>query len=169
MSAAYDPKRKPQRELTGVAVLLCFVGFFGVVFAVNALLVQFASSTFGGLETGSSYKAGLMYTSEVAQAERQRGMRWQVEGTLSRDAAGEAVLDISARDVRGAPLTGLTAMARLAHPADARLDHEIALSAAGAGAFRGETQAQPGQWELIVDLYSGTERLFRSRSRVVLH
>jgi len=78
------------------------------------------------------------------------------------------VLDINARDGQSAPLTGLTAMARLAHPADARLDHTIPLSHTGPGAFHGEAQAQPGQWELIVDLYRGDDRLFRSRSRVTL-
>ena len=168
MSAAFERKRKPPRELTGRAVLVCFLGFFGIVLAANALLVQVATSTFGGLETGSSYKAGLMFTREMAQAERQRALRWQVDGKLVRDRAGDAVLDISARDARGVPLAGLAAVARLAHPADGRLDHAIPLRRTGAGAFRGETQAQPGQWELIVDLYRGDDRLFRSRSRVTL-
>jgi len=168
MSATLDHKRKAPRELTGLAVLLCFVGFFGVVFAVNALLVQFATSTFGGVETASSYNAGLLFTREMQQAERQQALHWQVDGKLSRDNFGDAVLEISAHDARGAPLTGLTAMARLAHPADARLDHDIALSRSGPGLFRGETQAHAGQWELTVDLYRGDDRMFRSRSRVTL-
>lgn len=168
MSVILDRKRKPPRELTGLAVLLCFLGFFGVVFAVNALLVQAATSTFGGLETGSSYKAGLMFAQELAQAEQQEARHWRVDGKLARDRGGGAVLELSARDDRGAPLSGLTAQARLAHPADARLDHAIALDRNGAGAFHGETPAQPGQWELIVDLYRGEERVFRSRSRVTL-
>lgn len=168
MTADFDHKRKPPRELTGRAVLVYFLGFFGIVFAVNALLVQAATSTFGGLETGSSYKAGLMFTREMAQAERQQALHWRVDGKLARDRAGDAVLEFSARDARGAPLAGLTAQARLAHPADARLDHSIALSRTGAGLFHGETQAQPGQWELIVDLYRGDDRVFRSRSRVTL-
>ena len=161
-------KRKPARELTGRVVLFWLLGFFGIVFAVNAVLVQAATSTFGGLETGSSYKAGLMFTQEIASAQRQDALHWHVNGTLTRDRAGEAVLDINARDGQSALLTGLTAMARLAHPADARLDHTIPLSHTGPGAFHGEAQAQPGQWELIVDLYRGDDRLFRSRSRVTL-
>ena len=168
MSALFDRKRKPPRELTGLAVLLCFLGFFGVVFAVNALLIQAATSTFGGLETGSSYKAGLMFAQEMLSAQQQEARHWRVDGKLARDRAGGSVLELSARDASGAPLSGLTAQARLAHPADARLDHAIALSRTGAGAFRGETQARPGQWELIVDLYRGDDRVFRSRSRVTL-
>jgi nitrogen fixation protein FixH len=159
--------RQP-RELTGRAVLLWIVGFFGVVFAVNGVLVQAATSTFRGMETGSSYQAGLKFKDDMESAQRQENLHWQVEGKLLHDAAGDAVLDISARDARGMALAGLTAVAHLAHPADARLDQTIALKDIGGGAFRGETQAQPGQWELIVDLFRGEERQFRSRSRVTL-
>jgi nitrogen fixation protein FixH len=156
------------RELTGRHVLFCLLGFFGVVFAVNAVLVKAATSTFGGVETSSSYKAGLMFEQDVARAERQDDLHWQVGGKIARDKAGEAVLDISARDAKGIPLTGITAQARLAHPADERLDHMIALDRTNTGLFHGEAQAQPGQWELIVDLYRDEMRVFRSRSRVTL-
>jgi len=69
---------------------------------------------------------------------------------------------------KGVPLSGLKASAHLAHPADARLDLTIPMKLAGDGAFRGEEAAAPGQWELIIDLSRGDERLFRSRSRVTL-
>ena len=161
-------KTKKPHELTGRAVLVWFVAFFGVVFAVNAVLVKAATSTFGGVETSSSYKAGQMFEQEVARAERQDERRWKIGGTLTRDASGEAVLAITARDDKGAPLTGLTAKARLAHPADERLDRVIALARIGAGEFKGDADAGPGQWELIVDLYKGDDRVFRSRSRVIL-
>jgi nitrogen fixation protein FixH len=155
-------------ELTGRHVLLWLVGFFGLVFVVNAVLVRAATSTFGGLETPSSYKAGLMFGSEIARAERQQALRWQVDGKLKRDRKGEAVFDISVRDAQGAPVSGLSADATLAHPADARLDRIIHLVKSGAGAFHGEAQAHSGQWELIVDFYRDHERIFRSRSRVTL-
>lgn len=161
-------RRKP-RELTGKHVLFCLLGFFAVVFAVNAVMIKAATSTFGGVETSSSYKAGLMFERDVARAVQQDALHWQVDGKLSRDRAGEAVLDISARDAKGAPLAGLTAQARLAHPADEQLDHVIDLRPVGAGRFHGEAPARPGQWEVIVDLYRSEARVFRSRSRVTLH
>jgi nitrogen fixation protein FixH len=156
------------RELTGKHVLFCFLGFFGMVFAVNAVMVKAATSTFGGVETTSSYKAGLMFKQDIAAAERQDALHWQVDGKLARDRAGQTALDISARDAKGAPIAGLTAQARLAHPADERLDHVITLDRTAAGQFHGEAQAQNGQWELIVDLYRDETRVFRSRSRVTL-
>lgn len=155
-------------ELTGRHVLLWLIGFFGLVFIVNAVLVRAATSTFGGLETPSSYKAGLTFEDEIAKAERQQALRWQVDGKLTRDRAGETVLDISVRDAQGQPVTGLTADATLAHPADARLDQIIHLVEGGAGAFHGEAQGHSGLWELIVDFYRDHERVFRSRSRVSL-
>jgi nitrogen fixation protein FixH len=161
------PSRRP-RELTGRKVLLWLVGFFVAIFAVNAVLVQAAISTFGGLDTPSSYKAGLVFESEVARADRQAARHWQVDGKLKRDGGGEAVLDVSVRDAQGQPVTGLTADARLAHPADERLDHVIPIASTGAGLFHGESKAMPGQWDLIVDFYRGNDRLFRSRSRVTL-
>ena len=160
--------RRKTRELTGKHVLLCLLGFFGVVFAVNAIMVKAATSTFGGVETSSSYKAGLMFEREVARAEQQDELHWQVGGKIARNKAGEAVLDVSARDAQGGPLAGITAQARLAHPADERLDHVIVLDRTNAGLFHGEALAQAGQWELIVDLYRGETRVFRSRSRVTL-
>jgi nitrogen fixation protein FixH len=155
------------REVTGRTVLFWLIGFFGFVFIVNAIMVRAATSTFGGVKTQSSYRAGQMFEGEVARATRQQALGWQVDGSLA-GRGGKAVLDVRVRDARGGPVTGLTASARLAHPADERLDHVIALGRIGAGQFRGEAGAHPGQWELIVSFYRGKERVFRSRSRVTL-
>ena len=59
---------KPGREVTGKTVLICFVGFFGVVATVNGIMMHAAITTFAGTETSSSYKAGLAYREEEAAA-----------------------------------------------------------------------------------------------------
>jgi nitrogen fixation protein FixH len=159
---------KKPRELTGRAVLCWLIGFFALVFAVNGVLVKAATSTFAGLETGSSYKAGLLFKSEEALAVRQAALGWHVDGKLSREKAGEAMLDVAVRDANGVAVSGLSGRARLAHPATSRLDHDVPLSAIGAGTFHGVVAAQPGQWELIIDLDRNGDRVFRSRSRVTL-
>lgn len=161
---------RPQktRELTGKHVLLCFLAFFALVFAANGVLVKAATSTFGGVETSSSYKAGLMFKQDIAAAEQQAALHWRVDGRIARNAGGAAIVDISAHNDEGAPLIGLGAKARIAHPADERLDHLVVVDRVGPGKFHGETQANPGQWELIIDLYRDDVRMFRSRSRVTL-
>ena len=160
---------KRPREITGRAVLVWLVAFFGVVFAVNAIMVKAATSTFGGVEVQSSYKDGLMFEKEAARARAQDDLRWRVDGHVMRNTAGDAVLDVSVRDAHGRPVTGIIAEARLAHPADERLDRDIDLRDAGAGKFRGQVQAQAGRWDLIVDVFRGKERVFRSRSTVTLN
>ncbi len=165
---AQSSAKKP-RELTGFAVLMWLVGFFGLVFAVNAVMVRAATSTFGGVETTSSYQAGLKFKQTMANAEKQAELHWRVDGNLSRDKAGEAMLDISVRDANGAAVTGLTATARLEHPADARRDHDVPLSNIGSGQFHGVADASAGRWELIIDLMRDGRRVFLSRSRVTLN
>ncbi len=156
------------RELTGRVVLAWFVAFFGVVFAINGIMVRAATLTFGGVETQSSYEAGLQFEQETARAHAQDDLHWRVEGHIARNVAGDAALGLSVRDASGKPVAGITAEARLAHPADERLDRDVALTRVGAGVFQGDTQAQAGRWDLIVDLYRGGERVFRSRSEIVL-
>ncbi|RDV04365.1 FixH family protein [Undibacter mobilis] len=161
------PHTKP-REVTGRTVLFWLVGFFALVIGVNAVMVKAATSTFGGVQTSSSYKAGLKFKQEIAAAEQQTALNWRVDGKLVHDKAGEAVLDIAVRDAKGEPVTGLVAVAHLEHPADARRDHDVPLSLIGAGQFHGVATAPAGQWELIIDLDRDGERVFRSRSRVTL-
>jgi nitrogen fixation protein FixH len=149
-------------------VLICLVAFFGVVAGVNAIMIRAAVSTFGGVETGSAYRAGLEFKNEIAAAELQEARHWQVTAHAERNAAGEAVVDIRALDAKGAPLAGLAATVRLAHPTNARLDRTLTLSESASGRFRGAAEATAGHWNLVLDLTRGEERLFRSRSRIVL-
>jgi nitrogen fixation protein FixH len=157
------------RELTGRTVLVCLVAFFVVVAAVNAVMIRAAVSTFGGLETESSYQAGLVFAHEEAQAHAQDALHWRVAGRLSALRDGETRLVIDANDAAGQPLRGLTATARLVHPADQRADRAIALRETRPGEFAGGADAAAGQWDLVLELARDGERVFRSRNRVRLH
>ncbi len=156
------------RPLTGRTVLICFVAFFAVVAGANAIMIRAAVSTFGGVETGSAYRAGLEFKNEIAAAERQDAQHWQVTAHTERDASGRAMVDVSAADAKGMPLAGLAATVRFAHPTNARLDRTIGLAEAMAGRLRGAVELPAGHWNLVIDLMRGDERLFRSRSRIVL-
>jgi nitrogen fixation protein FixH len=156
------------RELTGRTVLCCLLGFFGIVAAVNAVLVRAATSTFGGVEVDSSYAAGLKFQQELAAVRHQDALHWDVSAQFSRLPSGAAELAVSARDPNGAPLSALRIEARLEHPEDARRDHVIAMQPAGPGLFKGVTDAAPAQYDLLIDLTRDGERMFRSKSRVGL-
>jgi nitrogen fixation protein FixH len=159
---------KTPRELTGKTVLICFIAFFGVVATVNAIMIRAAVTTFAGTETTSAYKAGLSYKQEEAAASAQAALNWQVEGRIVRSPANEAVLTVNVRDQKQSPVYGIAISARLAHPLNARLDHDIALTRTADGSFRGTAEAAAGQWTLTLELMRDGDRVYRTKSRVVL-
>jgi nitrogen fixation protein FixH len=160
-------EQKP-KELTGRIVLFCFLGFFGVVFAMNAVLIRAATTTFGGVEAKNAYSAGLAFNREIAAARSQETRHWTVEAKLAPVRRGDASLSVTVRDRNGAPPPALSLVARLAHPADTRRDRRIAMQQTAPGTFRGSIEADPGQWDLLIEFSRGDERLFRSKSRLVL-
>lgn len=162
------PRPKATFEITGRTVLFAFIAFFGVVFTVNAIMVRAATSTFGGVETASSYKTGLSFRHETEVARAQDARRWDVETRIVRDQTGEAVIEAAIRDAAGNVPTGLSVSTRLAHPTDARRDHALLLDAEGSGRFRGRTGIDAGQWDLVIDITRNGERVFRSRNRIIL-
>jgi nitrogen fixation protein FixH len=167
MTAAADESCRV-RPLTGRAVLLCLIGFFAVILLANGILIRAAVTTFGGVETSSSYQAGLAFARETAAAHAQDELRWQVKAKV-QPIGGKTLIDIDARDSEGRPLAGLQATARLAHPTDRRADQAVALSESAPGRFRGVAYAIVGQWDVIIELSRDGQRRFRSRNRVVLH
>jgi len=158
---------KSPRPVTGRMVLFCLIAFFAIVALANGLLVRFALTTFGGLETASSYQAGFAFAREAAAARAQDERHWQVNAKVL-PAAGATAVEIDARDAEGRPLAGLEASAQLAHPTDRRADQFVGLREAAAGRFRGTVGALAGQWDLVIELSRDGTRLFRSRNRVLL-
>ena len=166
--AANTGRAGQPRELTGWMVLYLIVAFFAVVIGVNAFMAHEALSTFGGVETDSSYKAGQMFERDVAMAKAQDAQHWRVDAKVTATADGGALLDIVARDASGVPLTGMTATALFARPTDQRLDRTVAVTEDGAGHFRGNADITAGQWDLIIELTRQGNRLFRSKNRIVI-
>jgi len=149
-------------------VLIWLIAFFGVVFAVNGVLVRAATSTFGGVETASSYQAGLAFNKEMDAAQRQDQLHWTVTGKLRRTAPDAVALTVNVQGPDSRAPAGISATARLIHPADVRHDHDIALRAVADGQFSGPTIAEAGQWDLEINIQRGDERMFRSLTRVRL-
>jgi len=162
-----EATRKP-KELTGRAVLFCFLGFFGIIVVMNAVLIRAATTTFGGVETPSAYKVGLAFNREIAAARAQEARHWTVDAKVTRNLQGNAVLAVNVRDRDGAPPVSIALAAKIAHPADTRRDQTLAIRQVAPGSFDGAIHAEPGQWDLVIDISRDGERLFRSKSRVTL-
>lgn len=153
--------------LSGRTVLICLILFFLVISLVNGIMIRFAVSTFGGVETASAYQAGLAFSRETAAARAQDARHWEVKASLA-SSGGRTVIEINARDAALRALAGYDVSAVLAHPTDRRADRVVPLTEAEGGRYRGTTEPLLGQWDVVIELSRGGERLFRSRNRVVL-
>jgi nitrogen fixation protein FixH len=159
--------KRRRKEVTGWTVFVCLVAFFAVVAGVNAIMIRAAVSTFGGVETESSYKAGLAFSRELAAAKAQDSRHWDVRAVVTPGQTGR-LIEVTARDADGRLLAGLTALARFSHPADRRADMVLDMLEAGSGRFVAMAEPAAGQWDLVIELLRDGERVFRSRSRVVI-
>ena len=148
-------------------VLAALVAFFAAVAGVNAVMIWAAVSTFGGVETGSSYQAGLAFARETAAVAAQDALHWQVTAKVSR-VANATLVEVVATDAAGRPIWGLQADARLVHPNDGRADHIVVLDEGAPGQFRGGSGPLTGQWDLVIELSRQGARMFRSKNRIFL-
>ena len=157
----------PAGQLTGRRVLAMLVAFFGVVMVVNFFMMQAAISTFGGVDTKSSYEAGRLFEGEVAKAAAQSARDWRVDAHLAA-SGNERVLSVDLSDAKGAPVTGVDVEATLAHPVDERKDVTVVLAETDAGVYRGQAIVPAGVWELNLLVVNGGQQLFRSKNRVIV-
>ena len=154
------------RPITGRIVLLYFVSFFGIIFAMNFYMVRVAISSFSGVETESAYKAGLSFKNDIAAAQAQDARHWSVEATIQRGDDGGIV--ITARDARGQALAGLAPEIRLTHPTDKRRDLPLEFVESMPGRFKSLSPMPEGRWDLVIELKREGETVFRSKSRISL-
>lgn len=132
LSTGQGPAR-PQ-GLTGRHVLAVFLGFFGVVFAVNGYFLSVALSTYSGVVAVEPYRKGLHYNDRIAAAERQDALGWHDEIALALDGSR---LTLSLRGADGAPVTGLQVSASVGRPATTAEDISLPLAETAPGRYEG--------------------------------
>jgi nitrogen fixation protein FixH len=157
------------RPLTGRAVLIAMLVFFGIVIGVNGVMIALAIGTMPGLENDKPYQAGIAYNSEIDAARAQAARRWSVATHVSRDGQGRATATVTARNAGGVPMTGLDVTVRLLRPTDQRGDHTVELRERGPGIYEGDTAGvAAGAWDVEISAARASERLFRSHNRIVM-
>lgn len=157
-----------KREVTGRMVFVCLVAFFALVAAANGVMMTAAITTFGGVETASSYQAGLAFAREASAVDEQGRLGWRVAVRTPSDAGATPIIEIVARDRADEPLAGVKVSGRLSHPMDKRADRVLSWRQPAAGVFRADTEGAAGQWDLVIELSQDGVPRFRSRNRLTL-
>lgn len=159
--------RQPaDNPLTGGKVLVMLIAFFGVVFAANAALIHYATSTFGGLENDHAYSEGIAYDRDIKASRAQDALHWTVGATIRRAPSGSLEVTLTQHDESDLATDGLTALVRFEHPASRSRDLGLTLAQAAPGVFAGSLSLDPGRWDLVIDLQRNGETMFRSKNRV---
>lgn len=164
MTMTHSPARP---GLTGKAVLLSLIGFFAVVFAVNAYFVTVALRSYSGIISHEPYRDGLAYNHRIAAEQQQEALGWTDTLALRPDGAVE--LTIAGKD--GKPVTGLSVKAVLSRPTTDKGERSGTFAEAQPGkydlAFAG---AERGGWILSAEAYEAgaTEPVYRLRRRIWL-
>jgi len=124
------------------------VGFFGVVTAVNAVMIWLALTTFTGLDRAEPYLRGVGYNDVLAEERQQQALGWS--------AAVEAATDRLAVDVADSldqPLRGAAVWAEVTRPVDAALDFTTDLAAVAPGRYVAFVDwPAPGRWDVLVTI-----------------
>lgn len=113
-----------QFVITGKHVLFGMIAFFGIIIAVNIVMIRLALSTHTGIVAENSYRKGLKYNEEIAASEKQAALGWRDEIKLAN--SGDRI-SIDIRDKDGNAVRGLTITAVLGRPANAKDDIKLSL------------------------------------------
>ena len=132
------------KQFTGWHILFLMLGFFGVVFAVNGVLVYSALSSWTGLVVENSYVASQSFNIDTAKLAAARdGVRHVLhyqDGQLRLELVGDDGKALQASNVKIA----------LGRPADDSQDQSIALINEASGKYFGTVKLESGVWTGII-------------------
>lgn len=126
-----DVSNKPF-EITGKHVLIAMLSFFGIIIAVNIVMMRLALSTHTGVVAENTYRKGVKYNEEISAAERMELLGWRNEMALT--PTGDK-LSIDIRDKDGKAVKGLAIKATLGRPASEKYDLELTLNETADGMY----------------------------------
>lgn len=141
-----------------------FVAGFGVVVAVNAIMIYIAATTWTGITTNRSYDKGLTYNRNLEAAARQEALGWQVAIETTTDGEREGSLKVSLADAEGAPLERAQLTATFERPTHEGYDFALELAPAGGGIYAARfTVPLDGVWDLRIVVTHGHDLLVESQ------
>jgi nitrogen fixation protein FixH len=154
----------PAFRLNGWHVLAGLVAFFGVVIAVDVVMMVDAYSTFSGEVSTSPYEDGLAYDSQLDQQRDQARLGWRM--TLAFAQPGE--IRLSAVGPNGAPLSALRVTGRLERPATEAGRLALDFREASPGVYVAQAgRVAGGAWDARISAYDRQGRRFDAERRLL--
>ncbi len=163
--AVMNPLPAPrEKKLKGWHVLLIFLAFFGVMFAVNGVFLYHAITSFPGEDVKKSYVQGLNYNQTLEARATQTELGWKAEAGLVDD---ELVFRL--QDEFGDPVSGYPVIAEARRLTTDSEDRVLTLAPGLHGEYRAFSgQLASGSWRVdfrVLD-HDAEAILFTARKQV---
>jgi nitrogen fixation protein FixH len=153
--------RPVEGEFTGRHMLYIMIAFFGVIIAVNLVLVWVAARSWTGLVVENSYVASQNFNEELAAAREQEKLGWKSGLTATIDAAHVRITGGEDR-----PVTGLSVELKLSRPASLADDQSLSLSETTPGEYSAQAKLGPGVWNAELIALGPSGERFRMMHRI---
>lgn len=159
----------PNKTLTGKHVLLMFLAFFGVIFAVNGIFLSKAITSFPGETSKKSYLQGIHYNDTLDEKRIQALTGWRAEvGVVSSD---DSIPLLVARlyDKNNVPLSDLTVDAELIQHSGKHTALEANLNVSAKGEYSLTLEKlNAGRWTAHIHAQSIDGHKFEATKEVVI-
>jgi nitrogen fixation protein FixH len=152
------------KPLTGRHVLICLVGFFAFIIAVNAWFITESVRTFRGEDEQKPYLQGVAYNRTLARRAEQQRLGWHATIAADRLQRDRVRIVVAIARADGAPQSGERLNGELRHPMDENRDKPLRLKETAAGRYEGEVAGIPaGTWDVVVTAVPGQTPFEASR------
>ena len=142
----------PPKPGSGRLILSCFLGFFGLISAVNAGFVYMAVKTNTGVITERAYEKGLAYNSLLAAARAQPSFQ-------DKMTFNGGVLQWTLKDAGGNAVQGGSAVAFLVRPVQEGHDFSVRLTETSPGVYEATPQFPlHGLWTARLEMTWNTKQ-----------
>ena len=152
----------PGFRIRGWHVLVAMILFFGIITAVNAVMITLAIKSFPGQVSVTPYEDGVAYNRKLAQIAAQRELGWQAGIAPEQSRA----LEVQFRDKDGRPLEGLTLTGKLERPATETGRLTPKFRAIAPGSYQADITPASGAWDVSVTARDKDGHVFEAERRV---
>lgn len=149
-------------RVRGWHVLVGMIAFFGVITAVNAVMITLALESFPGQVSVTPYEDGVAYNKKLAQMEAQARLGWRA----SAGVEGRTVV-VHMRDSSDAPISGLRMTGLLQRPATESGKVTTRFEEGEPGVYRAKPGGLAGAWDLTVNAVDAKGRTFEAERRLM--
>lgn len=152
----------PGFRIKGWHVLTGMIAFFGIVTAVNTVMITQAYRTFPGQVSVTPYEDGVAYNRKLKQMSAQAALGWRASAAVENQA-----VMVRIHDKAGAPVSGLKLRGKMERPATESGRITPNFTEIAPGVYQARPGGLQGAWDLTFDAANAKGERFEGERRLM--